>query len=110
MVYLVWKRLHYNGGGTPLKITYHSKLFFALGTVFETPDRGPGGLIRVFDQRGISVLVVVVVVVIVVFFFFCLLCFSFQFCLGSLGKLPFLWFWGFLWFIQLIRVIPIGRL
>jgi len=109
MVYLVWKRHHCNGGGTLLKITYHSKLLFTLGTVFETPDRGPGVLVRVSDQGGVSVLVVVVVVVVFIFCLLCL-CFGFQLCLGSLSELPLLPFRGFLRFIQLIRVVPIGRL
>lgn len=104
MVYLVWKRYHRDGGGTPPTMTYHSKLLFTPRTVFETPDRWSGGFIRVFNQGGISVLVVIIV------FIFCLLCFSFQLRLGSFGELPLLWFRGFLWFIQFIRIIPIGRL
>ena len=87
-------------GESLLESTCYGKLLFAFCTVFETPNRRPGGLVRVFDESSVGILVIIVVVVIVIFR---LLCFGFglrfQLCLGSFGELSLLWFRGFLWFI-----------
>ena len=99
MVYFVCKQCHCNTGETTLKLTYHSKLLFTFCAVFKTPDGGSSGLIRVFDEGGVSILVVVIVIVAVIRFLCFGLSFCFQFCLGSFGELRLLWFQGFLWFI-----------
>lgn len=110
IVYLVWERHDYDARGIPLKVTYHSKLLFTSCTVFEASDGWPGGLVRVFDQGSVSILVVVIVIVLI-FFRLCF-CFGlgFRLCLGSFCELPLFLFRGFIWFIQLVRVIPIRRL
>ena len=110
MVYLVWEQHQGHTREPPLKITYHSKLLFTLCTIFEISDRWSGGLIRVFDKGCVSILIVTIIVVII----FRLLCFGFslrfQLCLGSFGELPLLGFGALLWFIQLVRVVLVGRL
>ena len=110
IVYLVYRQRQRYIGGTPLKLTYHSKLLLTPYTVFKTSDRWSGGFIRVFDKSGVSILVVIVIIVII----FRLLCFGFslcfQLCLGGFGELPLLRFRGFLWFVQLVRIVSVGRL
>ena len=93
-----------------LEMTYHSELLFALCTVLETSNWRSDGLVRVFDKGGVGILVVVVILVVI----FRLLCFGFGLCfqlyLSGFGKLPLLWFRGFLWFVQFVRVVSVGRL
>lgn len=112
IVYLVWERGKHNVGEMPPKTTYHGELLLALCAVVETSDRWSGGLERILDKGGVGILVVVIVIFMVVILRLLWFGFSprFQLCFGSFCELPFLWFWGFLWFVQLVGVVPIGRL
>jgi hypothetical protein len=92
-----------------LKMAYHSEQLFTLYTVVKTADRGSSRLIRIFDKSGVGVLVVIVTGITLF-----LLCLSFGFCLqlflGRFRELSLLWLWSFLWFVKLLRVVPVSGL